>query len=183
MQSSNVVRGSIQSECSLPLMRSVIGTAPSMFGPALAGGESLSPAVLFADAGTYAATKLAATPLPEVKRNLRRVGLGGRDLGSSSDIGPPFWTKQTLEFHVPYACSRMSNPTTIVGRLPLARCVAYDAPTPSARSFASTKGTSTRCSLRNQICNSLVRITSLTTRSLVPSSPSSAARRANGRDC
>jgi len=60
---------------------------------------------------------------------------------------------------------------------------AYEAVAAVARSFAFTKGTSTRCSLKNQICNSLVRITSLTTRSLVPSSPRSAARRANGRDC
>src|SRR6266478_6737753 len=104
MQSSNVVRGSIQSECSLPLMRSVIGTAPSMFGPALVGGESLPDATFFADAGTYAATKLAATPLPEVKRNLRRVGLGGRDLGSSSDIRPPFESKRLLKFHEIFDC-------------------------------------------------------------------------------
>ena len=38
----------------------------------------------FADAGTYAATKLAATPLPEVKRNWRRFGCG--DVLSSSCI-------------------------------------------------------------------------------------------------
>src|SRR5689334_4996011 len=57
-----------------------------MFGLPLVLAKSFSPSVPFADAGTYAATKLAATPLPEVKRNLRRVGLGGRDFGSSSDI-------------------------------------------------------------------------------------------------
>src|SRR6266404_5031837 len=90
MQSSSVVRGSIFSLWSLPLMRSVTGTAPSIFDPALVTAESLSSAGLFASAGTYATTKLAATPLPEVKRNLRRVGFGGRGLGSSSDIGPPF---------------------------------------------------------------------------------------------
>src|SRR5260370_440646 len=104
MQSSSVVRGSIQSECSLPLMRSVIGTAPSMFGPALVGGESLSAATFFAGAGTYAATKLAATRLPEVKRILRRVGFGGRGLGSSSDIGPPFESKRLLKSPVLYDC-------------------------------------------------------------------------------
>src|SRR6266404_3477847 len=87
MQSSSVVRGSMFSWWSLPLMRSVTGTAPSIFDPALVTAESLSSAGLFASAGTYAATKLAATPLPEVKRNLRRVGFGGRALGSSSDIG------------------------------------------------------------------------------------------------
>src|SRR5262249_60470133 len=41
-----------------------------------------------------------------------------------------------------------------------------------------TSGTSTRCSERNQTCNSFVRITSLTSRSFVPSSPISAACRA-----
>src|SRR6266478_6272440 len=78
-------------------MRSVTGTAPSIFDPALVTAESLSSAGLFASAGTYAATKLAATPLPEVKRNLRRVGFGGRGLGSSSDIGPPFESKRFAE--------------------------------------------------------------------------------------
>src|SRR5437016_14450663 len=63
-----------------------------MFGSALIAVESLSPAELFANDGTYPATKLAATPLPEVKRNLRRVGFGGCDLRSSSDIRPPFVT-------------------------------------------------------------------------------------------
>src|SRR3989442_1268121 len=42
-------------------------------------------------------------------------------------------------------------------------------------------GASTRCSPRNQTCSSLVRITSLTSRSFVPSSPSSAACRAMAR--
>ncbi len=40
-------------------------------------------------------------------------------------------------------------------------------------SFASTKGTFTKCSLKNQVCSSLVRKISLTAKSLVPSSPSS----------
>src|SRR5258706_2065867 len=90
MQSSNVVRGSIRSECCLPLMRSVTGTAPSIFDSALVAPESVPSAALFADAGTYAATKLAATLLPEVKRNLRRVGSVGCDLRSSFDIRSPF---------------------------------------------------------------------------------------------
>src|SRR6266550_753096 len=90
MQSSSVVRGSTSSLWFLPLMRSVIGTAPSIVGAALVGAESLSAAATFASAGTYPATKLAATLVPEVKRNLRRVGPGGRDSGSSSDIRPPF---------------------------------------------------------------------------------------------
>src|SRR5258705_7410040 len=85
-------------------MRSVIGIAPSMFGPAPVGAESLTPTALFASDGTYPATRLAATPLPEVKRNLRRVGLGGRDLGSSSDIRPPFESKGSLKFRVLYDC-------------------------------------------------------------------------------
>src|SRR5262249_7221467 len=87
---------------SFPLMRSVIGTAPSMFGPAQAEAESLSPDALFASACTFAATKLAATLLPVVKRNLRRVGSGGHDWGSSSDIEPPFEGKSLLKFYVPY---------------------------------------------------------------------------------
>src|SRR5437660_3801767 len=87
IQSSSVVRGSMRSWWSLLLMRSVIGTAPSMFGPSPAEAELLSPAALFASAGTYAPTKLAATLLPVVKRNLRRVGSDGHDWGSSSDIG------------------------------------------------------------------------------------------------
>ena len=37
-----------------------------MFGPAVVGAASLTPVALFADAGTYAATKLAATLVPEV---------------------------------------------------------------------------------------------------------------------
>src|ERR1700722_17445435 len=39
-QSRSVVRGSTRSWRSLPLMRSVIGTAPSMFGPAVATASS-----------------------------------------------------------------------------------------------------------------------------------------------
>src|SRR5439155_7875372 len=110
MQSSSVVRGSTFSWWSLPLMRSVMGTAPSMFGPALVGSESLSTAASFASAGRYPATKLAATLLPEVKRKLRRLGLGGRDLGSSSDIRPPYWSKCSLKFHVLYDCrAEVSN--------------------------------------------------------------------------
>src|SRR5258708_34930786 len=84
---------------SLLLMRSVIGTAPSMFGPSLAEAELLSPPALFASAGTYAPTKLAATLLPVVKRNLRRVGSGGHDCGSSSDIrASPFRKRLCLNF-------------------------------------------------------------------------------------
>src|SRR6266404_561311 len=101
MQSSRVVRGSTFSLWSLPLMRSVIGTAPSMFGPALVRSVWLSSAARSASAGTYTATKLAATPLPDVKRNLRRVGLGGRDLGSSSDIKASVRVqKSSLKFDV-----------------------------------------------------------------------------------
>src|SRR2546425_9657518 len=84
IQSSSVVRGSMRSWWSLPLMRSVIGTAPSTFGAALAEPESLSPAALFASAGTYAATKPAATLLPVVTRNLRRVGAYRHHLGGSA---------------------------------------------------------------------------------------------------
>src|SRR5690242_8017558 len=79
-------------------MRSVIGTAPSMFGRGPAEAEALSPEALFASPGTYAATMLAATPLPVVKRNLRRVGSGGHDCVSSSDIEPPLKRKCLLSF-------------------------------------------------------------------------------------
>src|SRR2546422_5311244 len=72
IQSSSVVRGSRRNWWSLPLMRSLIGTAPSILGTVLGEPESLSSAALFASAGTYAPTKLAATLLPVVKRNLRR---------------------------------------------------------------------------------------------------------------
>src|SRR5205807_9115351 len=57
----------------------------------------------------------------------------------------------------------------------------YAAPIASDGSSALTSGMSTRCSLKNQTCSSFVRSTSLTTRSLVPSSPSSEARCANFR--
>src|SRR5262249_15021036 len=46
---------------------------------------------------------------------------------------------------------------------------------------AATSGISTTCSATNQACSSLVRITLLTSRSLVPSSPAAAARRAIAR--
>src|SRR6267378_1091377 len=79
-QSSSVVRGSTRSWWSLPLMRSVIGTAPSMFGPsALAAVESLCTAVLLACACAYAATMVDAEVLHVVKRNVRRVGFDGPD--------------------------------------------------------------------------------------------------------
>jgi hypothetical protein len=68
-----------------------------MFGPESAEADSLSPAALFASAGTYAAAKLAATLLPVVKRNLRRVGSCGHDWGSSSGIEPPFEAKMFVE--------------------------------------------------------------------------------------
>jgi hypothetical protein len=48
-------------------------------------------------------------------------------------------------------------------------------------SSACTRGTSTRCSLRNQTWSSLGRNTSLRIKSLVPSSPITDARRANVR--
>src|ERR1700693_5798907 len=46
---------------------------------------------------------------------------------------------------------------------------------------ALTSGTLTRCSLRTHVCNSLLRNTWLTTRSLVPSSPTREARGARTR--
>ena len=80
-QSSSVVRGSMRSWWSLPLMRSVTGTAPAMFGPsALAAAEPLCPAALFACAGAHAAMTAAAAVLPVVRRNARRVGFDGLDV-------------------------------------------------------------------------------------------------------
>src|SRR5438552_5089634 len=90
MQSRSVVRGSTRSWRSLPLMRSVIGTAPAMFGPsAIAAGESLCPAALFARAGAQPAMTTAAAGPPVVKRKSLRVGSDGLD-GESSRIRPPF---------------------------------------------------------------------------------------------
>src|SRR6185369_1625596 len=82
-------------------MRSVIGTAPSTVGLAPGGAGSLSPGALFASTGTYAAARLAATLVPVVKRNLRRVGSGGHDCRSSSDIRTPCKSVR-LKFHVLY---------------------------------------------------------------------------------
>jgi hypothetical protein len=75
MQSSNVVRGSILNLWSLPLMRSVIGTAPSMVG----GLPSASTALL-AGAGKYAEITPAAAVVPLALRNFRRDGLTEFDL-------------------------------------------------------------------------------------------------------
>src|SRR5580704_122912 len=44
-------------------------------------------------------------------------------------------------------------------------------PSESTDESILTNGTFTRCSLKNQVCSSLVRSTSLTARSFVPSSP------------
>src|SRR5438093_278023 len=93
MQSSNVVRGSTRSRWSLPLTRSVIGTAPGMFGPsAFAGGESLGPA---ACAGAQTAINAAAAVSPVVRRNARRLGFDGTD-GGSSRMGASFPWKVSL---------------------------------------------------------------------------------------
>src|SRR5207302_2376707 len=106
-----VVRGSMRSWWSLPLMRSVIGMAPSIFDPTSVKAESLSAESPFARAGTYVATRLAATLLPVVRRNLRRVGSGGHDWGSSSDIEPPFEAKLSVEIsrNLHPSCSRVEQ--------------------------------------------------------------------------
>src|SRR5262245_51236292 len=82
-------------------MRNEMGMPPSIFGPGF-GAESLSPAVAFASAGTYPTTMLAATLLPEVTRNLRRVGSSGCDWESSPDITAAFESKCWLKFRVLY---------------------------------------------------------------------------------
>src|SRR5207249_4845507 len=87
MQSRSVVRGSTRSWRSLPLMRSVIGTAPGRFGPsALAAGVALCSAVC---AGAQTAMIAAAAVSPVVHRNARRLGFEGTD-GGSSRIGASF---------------------------------------------------------------------------------------------
>src|SRR6266704_16931 len=60
------------------------------------------------------------------------------------------------------------------------RCFLRDPYPP--RPLARTRGSSTKCSERNQTCISFVRITSLTSKSFVPSSPASTACLAIGRD-
>src|SRR5262249_37598149 len=76
-QSSSVVRGSRRNCWSLPLMRRVTGTVPSTAGASVPAAAALSSAAtLPACAGTYAAMTPAATVLPVVNRNCRRVGFG-----------------------------------------------------------------------------------------------------------
>src|SRR5262249_38373920 len=81
---SSVVRGSIRSSWSLPLIRSVIGTAPSMSCPRWVADAPLSGVAVLAHAATTAAT---AVP-PVATRKLRRLGLDGAD-GRSFFMGPP----------------------------------------------------------------------------------------------
>src|SRR5205823_4073451 len=90
MQSRSVVRGSTRSWRSLPLMRSVTGIAPAIFGPsALAAGEALCPEMACACAGAHTAMTAAAAVSPVVRRNARRLGFEGLDDGSFR-IEPPF---------------------------------------------------------------------------------------------
>src|SRR5437588_7277835 len=90
MQSRSVVRGSTRSWRSLPLMRSVTGTAPAIFGPSpLAAGDALCSGVLCACAGAHTAMTAAAAVSPVVRRNARRLGFDGLD-GGSFRIEPPF---------------------------------------------------------------------------------------------
>src|ERR1700741_1363778 len=78
MQSSKVVRGSILNLRSLPLMRSVIGTAPSI----VVGVDSFSTAPL-ACAGKYAEITPAAAVVPLAFRNGRRERSTGSEFGLS----------------------------------------------------------------------------------------------------
>src|SRR2546430_14247686 len=79
----------------------------------------------------------------------------------------------------------LHSPTTEPGRRgwewrlgsPLPAPIFFVYPAFVINSFASTRGTFTRCSLRNQTCISLVRRTSLIILSFVPSSHSTEARR------
>src|SRR5882724_12676892 len=111
-QSSSVVRGSMRSWWSLPLMRSVIGTAPSMLGPPAAAAAELCSVVPVASPGTYAAITEAAAVVPVVLRNVRRVGLDGPDFGSSSGMGASVqnWSEKLIEaernLSTPIACTR-----------------------------------------------------------------------------
>src|SRR5437762_10882314 len=71
-------------------MRTVIGTAPAIFGPsALAAGDALCPGVSCACAGAHTAMTAAAAVSPVVRRNARRLGFEGLD-GGSFRIEPPF---------------------------------------------------------------------------------------------
>src|SRR5688572_24948582 len=79
MQSSNVVRGSIRRRWFLPLMRSVIETAPCA-----TAGEPLDAAVLSASADAHPATTAVAAVLPMVLRKCRRVGFDAPDCSWSS---------------------------------------------------------------------------------------------------
>src|SRR5439155_21549994 len=108
MQSSRVVRGSTRSWRSLPLMRSVIGTAPSMFGPsAIAAGETLCPGVLSRCAGPHPAMTAAAAPPPVFRRNARRDGFDGLE-GGSFRIAPPS-VAATASYFIPELDSANSH--------------------------------------------------------------------------
>src|SRR6266850_3118139 len=97
---------------SLPLIRSVIGTAPLMLGPPAPAAAELCSVVLLASPGTYAAITDAAAVVPVVFRNVRRVGLDGPDFGSSSGMGASVqnWSEKLIEakrnLSTPIACIR-----------------------------------------------------------------------------
>src|SRR5437899_1391206 len=74
MQSNSVVRGSMCSVWSLPLMRSVIDTAPSTAEPSTLRVGTLSCAT--ACAGVCTARTSATNVVPVVKMNWRRFGCG-----------------------------------------------------------------------------------------------------------
>src|SRR5215813_2558567 len=105
MQSSSVVRGSISSLWSLPLMRSVIGTAPVTADPSTVRVSSLSWAKACAGVCT-ANTPAASVP---VKRNWRRFGCddSGRLLLSSIVVD------LTRSLFTPYELLRQSSSDVI----------------------------------------------------------------------
>src|SRR5216684_6855227 len=84
-QSSRVVRGSTETRCSWPLIRSVTGTAPVLGAAATA--PAAPPWAAGCDAGAHPARAAAAAEAPAVVRNARRVRSDGRRY--ESRIDPP----------------------------------------------------------------------------------------------
>src|SRR4051812_49146137 len=91
MQSRSVVRGSTRSAWSVPLIRSEIGTAPSMAGPCTASATVVVVVwlVVLDFPGAHAAVTAAAAVVPVMRRKVRRVGFFAAREEGSSGIAPP----------------------------------------------------------------------------------------------
>src|SRR4051812_14991399 len=90
MQSRSVVRGSTRSAWSVPLIRSEIGTAPSMAGPCAPSATVVVVWLVVLDfPGAHAAVTAAAAVVPVMRRKVRRVGFfAGLENGSSGIAAP-----------------------------------------------------------------------------------------------